>query len=50
VVEKQVKEGLQGIPSADAKTIGIGYEPVWAIGTGKTATPLQAQEVHFGDT
>ncbi len=47
VVEKQVKEGLSGIPSAEAKRIVIAYEPVWAIGTGRTATPQQAQEVHL---
>jgi len=46
VVEKQVKGGFAGLPSDDiAKTI-IAYEPVWAIGTGKTATPAQAEEVH----
>lgn len=47
VVERQVKEGLQNIPSADTKKIVIAYEPVWAIGTGRTATPAQAQEVHL---
>lgn len=47
VVERQVKQGLQNIPSAEMKKIVIAYEPVWAIGTGKTATPAQAQEVHL---
>ena len=47
VVEKQVKEALAGLPSADTKRIVIAYEPVWAIGTGRTATPQQAQEVHL---
>ncbi len=47
VVERQVKEGLHGIPSAEAKSVVVAYEPVWAIGTGKTATPAQAQEVHL---
>jgi len=46
VVERQVKGGLQDIPATDAAKIVVAYEPVWAIGTGKTATPAQAQEVH----
>ena len=46
VVDSQVKEALVNIPSADTKKIVIAYEPVWAIGTGQTATPGQAQEVH----
>ncbi|RUM40480.1 MAG: triose-phosphate isomerase [Desulfurobacterium sp.] len=45
VVEKQVREGLKGIDE-DAEFV-IAYEPVWAIGTGKTATPELAEEVHF---
>ncbi len=46
VVEVQVREGLKDV-SADAYTeLVIAYEPVWAIGTGKTATAEQAQEVH----
>ena len=44
VVTCQVKEGLDGV--ADIGDIVIAYEPVWAIGTGKTASSLQAQEVH----
>lgn len=47
VVQKQVKEGLEGIPSADTKRLVLAYEPIWAIGTGRTATPAQAQEVHL---
>ncbi len=47
VVEKQVKAGLQGISNDELAKIIIAYEPVWAIGTGKTATPDQAQEVHY---
>jgi len=43
VIKKQVAESLSGI---DASKIVIAYEPVWAIGTGKTATSKQAQEVH----
>ena len=46
VIEKQIKEGLAGLTPQQAATIVIAYEPVWAIGTGKTATPDQAQEVH----
>jgi triosephosphate isomerase len=46
VVERQLSKGLQGLTAADAERIIIAYEPVWAIGTGKTATPEQAQEMH----
>ncbi|MFA4858859.1 MAG: triose-phosphate isomerase [Candidatus Margulisiibacteriota bacterium] len=46
VVETQVKGSLAGISAADILKVIIAYEPVWAIGTGKTATPAQAQEVH----
>ena len=46
VVEKQVREGLFHLSADDFKKIVIAYEPVWAIGTGKTATPDQAQEMH----
>jgi triosephosphate isomerase len=46
VVSEQVEKGLEGISSEQMKKIIIAYEPVWAIGTGKTATPQQAQEVH----
>jgi triosephosphate isomerase len=46
VVEAQVKGCFSGIPEADLKNVVIAYEPVWAIGTGKTATPQQANEVH----
>src|ERR1017187_4939705 len=46
IIEKQVKFGLDGISSDDMSKIIIAYEPVWAIGTGKTASPGQAQEVH----
>lgn len=46
VVEKQARESLAGFsPDQAARTV-VAYEPVWAIGTGKTATPEQAQEVH----
>jgi triosephosphate isomerase len=46
VVEKQVTTGLEGLSAADMKKVVIAYEPVWAIGTGKVATPEQAQEMH----
>jgi triosephosphate isomerase len=46
VLDKQVKKGLEGFSSGDLKTLVMAYEPVWAIGTGKTATAEQAQEVH----
>jgi triosephosphate isomerase (TIM) len=46
IVESQLKIGLQGVVATDIKNVVIAYEPVWAIGTGKTATPDQAQEVH----
>ena len=46
VVKCQLKIGLEGLTAGDLENIVIAYEPVWAIGTGKTATPEQAQEVH----
>jgi triosephosphate isomerase len=46
VVKKQLEDGLFTIPAADFKRVVIAYEPVWAIGTGLTATPDQAQEMH----
>jgi len=46
VVETQVTEGLRDVSEKDADAVVIAYEPVWAIGTGKTATPEMAQEVH----
>lgn len=42
----QLKSDLSGLSSAEIKKIVFAYEPVWAIGTGRTATPDQAQEVH----
>jgi len=46
VVESQVKNGLSGISEPELSDLIIAYEPVWAIGTGKTASPEQAQVVH----
>jgi triosephosphate isomerase len=46
VVSRQVKGSLAGLGANDLLRTVIAYEPVWAIGTGKTATPAQAQEVH----
>ena len=46
VLEDQVRAGLAGIDLADGSQIVVAYEPVWAIGTGKTATEVQAQEAH----
>jgi triosephosphate isomerase len=46
VIETQVKGGLKDLGEKEVLAITIAYEPVWAIGTGKTATPQQAQEVH----
>ncbi|HNC01183.1 MAG TPA: triose-phosphate isomerase, partial [Leptospiraceae bacterium] len=46
VVKRQVVEGLKSVSASDMKNIIIAYEPVWAIGTGKVATPEQAEEVH----
>lgn len=46
VVKTQLVNGLQGLTTSDMERIIIAYEPVWAIGTGKTATPEQAQEMH----
>jgi triosephosphate isomerase len=46
VVDRQLKLGLAGISVAQMASVTIAYEPVWAIGTGRTATPQQAQEVH----
>ena len=46
VIEGQLKNGLANFTEEQLNGIIIAYEPVWAIGTGKTATPEQAQEVH----
>ncbi|MFZ2948497.1 MAG: triose-phosphate isomerase [Desulfuromonadaceae bacterium] len=46
VIETQILKGLAGFPADVFTQIVIAYEPVWAIGTGKTASDIQAQEVH----
>lgn len=46
VVREHIEKGLDGVSNEDIQKIIIAYEPVWAIGTGKTATPQIAQEVH----
>lgn len=45
-VSSQVKAGLEGVDAREMKEVVLAYEPIWAIGTGKTATPEQAQDVH----
>ena len=47
-IRQQVKVGFQGVTADQAKTAVIAYEPIWAIGTGKTATTEQAEEVCKG--
>ena len=46
VVQRQVEKGLFHLTPEQMREVVIAYEPVWAIGTGKTATPEQAQEIH----
>ena len=46
VLDRQIAGGLAGLDAAAIGTIVVAYEPVWAIGTGRTATPEQAQAVH----
>jgi triosephosphate isomerase len=46
VVETQVRHGLVELSAEALETLVLAYEPVWAIGTGRTATPAQAEEVH----
>jgi len=46
VLDDHVQNGLKGLSEDEVLKIVIAYEPVWAIGTGKTATPAQAQEAH----
>jgi triosephosphate isomerase len=46
VIQTQIRGVLEGLTPAQMQRVVIAYEPVWAIGTGKTATPAQAEEVH----
>jgi len=46
VIETQIRGVLNGLTPGQMKSVVVAYEPVWAIGTGKTATPAQAEEVH----
>jgi triosephosphate isomerase len=46
VCERQLVKGLEGVSASDLANVVIAYEPVWAIGTGKTATPQDAEAVH----
>lgn len=46
VVKTQINEGLFNLSAEELKNVIVAYEPVWAIGTGKTASPEQAQEIH----
>lgn len=46
VTETQIRGGLKDLTAEEAKKVIVAYEPVWAIGTGKTATPEMAQETH----
>src|SRR2546422_4338354 len=46
VITRQVRGALQGQDKSALASLAVAYEPVWAIGTGRTATPAQAQEVH----
>ena len=46
ILDKQIKNGLESLVASELGSLVIAYEPVWAIGTGKTATSAQAQEAH----
>lgn len=47
VLDRQIKEGLDGVTGEQLSKLVLAYEPVWAIGTGRNATPAQAGEAHF---
>jgi triosephosphate isomerase (TIM) len=46
VLERQLHKGLEGVTPKDLPEIVVAYEPVWAIGTGRTATPVEAEQAH----
>ncbi|MDD5492530.1 MAG: triose-phosphate isomerase [bacterium] len=46
ILERQIRDGASGLSPEEANKLVVAYEPVWAIGTGKTATPQQAEEAH----
>lgn len=46
VLDRQIKQGLDGVSAEQIAQLVVAYEPVWAIGTGRTATPAQAAEAH----
>jgi triosephosphate isomerase len=46
VLDRQIKQGLDGVTGDQVSSLVMAYEPVWAIGTGRTATPAQAGEAH----
>ena len=46
VIEEQIRKGLENVSETDLSNVIVAYEPVWAIGTGKVASPEQAQDVH----
>jgi triosephosphate isomerase (TIM) len=46
ILDRQLTEGLQGVPAGSLENLVLAYEPVWAIGTGHNATPDQAQAAH----
>jgi triosephosphate isomerase len=46
VLDRQIKAGLDGVTGSELAALVLAYEPVWAIGTGRTATPAQAQQAH----
>ncbi|TDI76746.1 MAG: triose-phosphate isomerase [Bacteroidetes bacterium] len=46
IVERQIRAGMKGVAIGSGLEMVVAYEPIWAIGTGRTATPEQAQEMH----
>lgn len=46
ILDQQIKAGLEGVTGSELAALVIAYEPVWAIGTGRTATPAEAQQAH----